>query len=155
AITGTSGRPQTPTAQGCYIGQASSGYTAIELVSGVGTTFQTYINFTEPHVDFKGRIIYTNGTNDFQFLVNANDTARMTLNDTSLTVAGNSIGNTVSCTGAMVGTTMYAQGVYTGVATTYGVIELVGTDGAYIDVTAPNVNSKGHICYANASIHGI
>ena len=45
AITGTSGRPQIPTAQGCYIGQASSGYTAIELVSGVGTTYQTYIFF--------------------------------------------------------------------------------------------------------------
>ncbi|MFM7989040.1 MAG: hypothetical protein ACKPKO_57980, partial [Candidatus Fonsibacter sp.] len=78
-----------PTAQGCYIGQSSSGYTAIELVSGVGTTYQTYIDITEPNVDFKGRTIYTNSTNDFQFLVNSNATARMTLNDTSLTVAGN------------------------------------------------------------------
>ncbi|MFM7982610.1 MAG: hypothetical protein ACKPKO_25135, partial [Candidatus Fonsibacter sp.] len=29
AITGTSGRPQIPTAQGCYIGATSVGYTAI------------------------------------------------------------------------------------------------------------------------------
>ncbi|MFM7982042.1 MAG: hypothetical protein ACKPKO_22255 [Candidatus Fonsibacter sp.] len=57
AIAGTSGRPQIPTAQGCYIGQASSGYTAIELVFGVGTSYQTYIDFTEPTVCFKGRII--------------------------------------------------------------------------------------------------
>ncbi|MFM7988871.1 MAG: hypothetical protein ACKPKO_57125, partial [Candidatus Fonsibacter sp.] len=75
----------------------------------------------------------------------------MTLNDTSLTVAGNIIGNTVSCTGAMSGTTMSAQGVYAGVATTYGVIEMVGTDGAYIDFTSPNVDYKGRIFYANAS----
>ncbi|MFM7989396.1 MAG: hypothetical protein ACKPKO_59790 [Candidatus Fonsibacter sp.] len=57
-----------------------------------------YIYFTEPNVYFRGRIIYTNSTNDFQFLVNPNATARMTLNDSSLTVAGNIIGNTVSCT---------------------------------------------------------
>ncbi|MFM7983480.1 MAG: hypothetical protein ACKPKO_29560, partial [Candidatus Fonsibacter sp.] len=126
AITGTSGRPQPPTAQGCSKGQASSGFTAIELVSGVGTTYQTYIDFTEPNVYFRGRIIYTNSTNDFQFLVNSNATARMTLNDTSLTVAGNIIVNTVSCTGAISGTTMSAQGIYAGVATTYGVIEMVG-----------------------------
>ncbi|MFM7981123.1 MAG: hypothetical protein ACKPKO_17575, partial [Candidatus Fonsibacter sp.] len=43
AITGANGIPHTPTTQGCYIGQASSGCTAIELVSGVGTTYQTYI----------------------------------------------------------------------------------------------------------------
>ncbi|MFM7980801.1 MAG: hypothetical protein ACKPKO_15925, partial [Candidatus Fonsibacter sp.] len=115
AVTGTTGIPQIPTAQGCYIGQSSSGYTAIELVSGVGTTYQTYIDFTEPTVDYKGRIIYTSATNDFQYLVNSNATAIMTVNDTSLTVAGNIIGNTVSCTGAMAGTTMSAQGVYAGV----------------------------------------
>ncbi|MFM7984473.1 MAG: hypothetical protein ACKPKO_34625, partial [Candidatus Fonsibacter sp.] len=151
AITGTSGRPQIPTAQGCYIGSTSVGYTAIELVSGVGTTYQTYIDFTEPNVDFRGRIIYTNATNDCQFFVNSNATARMALNDTSLTVACNIFGNTVSCTGAIAGTTMSAQGVYAGVATTYGVIEMVGTDGTYIDFTAPNVDYKGRICYAIAS----
>ncbi|MFM7982849.1 MAG: hypothetical protein ACKPKO_26355 [Candidatus Fonsibacter sp.] len=53
AITGTSGSLQTPTSQGCYIGQASSGYTAIELVSGVGTSYQSYIDFTEPNVYVK------------------------------------------------------------------------------------------------------
>ena len=46
---------------------------------------------------------------------------------------------------------MSAPGVYAGVATTYGVIEMVGTDGAYIDFTAPNVDYKGRIFYANAS----
>ncbi|MFM7979630.1 MAG: hypothetical protein ACKPKO_09975, partial [Candidatus Fonsibacter sp.] len=55
------------------------------------------------------------------------------------------------CTGAMSGTTMSAQGVYAGVATTCGVIEMVGTDGAYIDFTAPNVDHKGQLFYANAS----
>ncbi|MFM7989830.1 MAG: hypothetical protein ACKPKO_62000, partial [Candidatus Fonsibacter sp.] len=44
-VTGTSGRPQTPTAQGCYIGQASLGYTAIELVSGVGASFSDIYRF--------------------------------------------------------------------------------------------------------------
>ncbi|MFM7982807.1 MAG: hypothetical protein ACKPKO_26135, partial [Candidatus Fonsibacter sp.] len=122
----------------------------IELVSGVGTTYQTYIDFTEPNVDFIGRIIYTIATKDFQFLVNSNATARMTLNDTSLTVAGNIIGNTVSCTGARVGTTMSAQGVYAGVATTYSVIDMVGPDGAYIDFTAPNVDYNGRILYPNS-----
>ncbi|MFM7983165.1 MAG: hypothetical protein ACKPKO_27975, partial [Candidatus Fonsibacter sp.] len=78
-------------------------------------------------------------------------TACMALNDTSLTVAGNIIGNTASCTGAMAGTTMSAQGVYAGVATTYGVIEMVGIDGTYIDFTAPNVDYKGRTFYANAS----
>ncbi|MFM7987567.1 MAG: hypothetical protein ACKPKO_50460, partial [Candidatus Fonsibacter sp.] len=75
----------------------------------------------------------------------------MTLNDTSLTVAGNIIGNTVSCAGTISCTTMSAQGVYAGVATTYGVIEIVGTDGAYIYFTAPNVDYNGRILYANAS----
>ncbi|MFM7827462.1 MAG: hypothetical protein ACKO82_07620, partial [Acidimicrobiaceae bacterium] len=88
AITGTSGRPQTPTAQGCYIGQSSVGYTAIELVSAVGTTFQTYIDFTEPNVDFKGRIIYSNGANDFQFYINSVTTAKMTLNSSGLSLGG-------------------------------------------------------------------
>ncbi|MFM7989805.1 MAG: hypothetical protein ACKPKO_61875, partial [Candidatus Fonsibacter sp.] len=73
----------------------------------------------------------------------------MTLNDTSLTVACNIIGNAVSCTGAMFGTTMSAQGIYAGVVTTYGVIGMVGTDGAYIGFTAPNVDYKGRIFYAN------
>ncbi|MFM7990458.1 MAG: hypothetical protein ACKPKO_65185, partial [Candidatus Fonsibacter sp.] len=58
AITGISGRPQIPTAQGCYIGQASSGHTVIELVSGVGTTYQTYIDFTEPNVCVRGRFLH-------------------------------------------------------------------------------------------------
>ncbi|MFM7982788.1 MAG: hypothetical protein ACKPKO_26040, partial [Candidatus Fonsibacter sp.] len=86
--TGTIGRPQIPTAQGCYISQASSGYTAIELVSGVGTTYQTYIDFTEPNIDFRGRIIYTNGTNDFQFCINSVSTAKMALNSSGLSVGG-------------------------------------------------------------------
>ncbi|MFM7988179.1 MAG: hypothetical protein ACKPKO_53590, partial [Candidatus Fonsibacter sp.] len=88
AITGTVGRPQIPTAQGCYIGQASTGYTAIELVSGVGTTYQTYIDFTELNVDFRGRIIYTNATNDFQLCTNSMSTAKMTLNSSGLSVGG-------------------------------------------------------------------
>ncbi|MFM7980932.1 MAG: hypothetical protein ACKPKO_16595 [Candidatus Fonsibacter sp.] len=93
AITRTSGRPQIPTAQGCYIGQASSGYTAIELVSGVGTSYQTYINFTEPNLDFRGRIIYSNGTNDCQFCINSVSTANMTLNSSGLSVGGTFVFN--------------------------------------------------------------
>ncbi|MFM7990557.1 MAG: hypothetical protein ACKPKO_65680, partial [Candidatus Fonsibacter sp.] len=41
--------------------------------------------------------------------------------------------------------------IYAGVAMTYGVIEMVGTDGAYIDFTARNADYKGRIFYANAS----
>ncbi|MFM7987641.1 MAG: hypothetical protein ACKPKO_50840, partial [Candidatus Fonsibacter sp.] len=72
------------------IGQASSGYTAIELVSGVGTTYQTYIYIyiTEPNVDFRGRIIYTNATHDFQFCINSVSTAKVTLNSSGLSVGG-------------------------------------------------------------------
>ena len=88
AITGTSGIHQITTAQCCYIGQASSGYTAIELVSGVGTTYQTYIDVTEPNVGFRRRIIYTNGTNDFQFCLNCVSTAKMTLHSSGLSVGG-------------------------------------------------------------------
>ncbi|MFM7985287.1 MAG: hypothetical protein ACKPKO_38810, partial [Candidatus Fonsibacter sp.] len=54
----------------------------------VGTTFQTYIDFTEPNVDFKGRIIYSNGANDFQFCINSVSTAKMTLNSSGLSVGG-------------------------------------------------------------------
>ncbi|MFM7989696.1 MAG: hypothetical protein ACKPKO_61325, partial [Candidatus Fonsibacter sp.] len=88
AVTGTTGRLQIPTAQGCYIGQASSGYTAIELVSGVGTTYQTYVDVTEPNVYFRGRIIYRNGTNDFQFCINSVSTVNITLNSSGLSVDG-------------------------------------------------------------------
>ncbi|MFM7981249.1 MAG: hypothetical protein ACKPKO_18230, partial [Candidatus Fonsibacter sp.] len=66
-------------------------------------------------------------------------------------VSCNIIGNTVSCTGALSGSTMSAQGVYAGVATTYGVIQMVGTDGAYIYFTAPTVYYKGRLFYVNAS----
>ncbi|MFM7990604.1 MAG: hypothetical protein ACKPKO_65915, partial [Candidatus Fonsibacter sp.] len=76
-----------PTAQGCYTGQAPSGYTEIALVSCVGTTYQTYIDFTQLHVDFRGRIIYTNSTN-FQFCINSVSTAKMTLNSSGLSVGG-------------------------------------------------------------------
>ncbi|MFM7988194.1 MAG: tail fiber domain-containing protein, partial [Candidatus Fonsibacter sp.] len=79
---------KTPTSQCGYIGQASSGYSAIELVSGVGTTYQTYIHFTEPNVEFRGRITYSNGTNDFQFCINSVSTAKMTLNSSGLSVGG-------------------------------------------------------------------
>ena len=59
AITGTYLRPEAPTTQGCYIGQATNGYTAIELCSN--PQFQSHIDFTVPSSKFKGRLLY-----DFQ-----------------------------------------------------------------------------------------
>ncbi|MFM7988124.1 MAG: hypothetical protein ACKPKO_53310 [Candidatus Fonsibacter sp.] len=56
SITGTTGRPQTPTVQGCYIGQATTGYTAIELCSN--PIYQSFIDFTVPNSDYKGRLLY-------------------------------------------------------------------------------------------------
>ena len=71
------------------MGQSSSDYTALELCSVVGTTYQTYIVcFTEPNVVFRGRVIYTNGTNDFQFCINSEFTAKMTVNSSGLSVGG-------------------------------------------------------------------
>ena len=86
AITGTSLRPESPTTQGCYIGQATNGYTAIEICSN--PSFQSHIDFTVPNSNFKGRLLYDFPTNEMRFNVNASTTSRMVLTDTSLTVAG-------------------------------------------------------------------
>jgi len=86
SITGTTLRPSIPTSIGCYIGQAADNDTAIELCSLSAN--KSYIDFTQPNTDFKGRIIYNNTDNVLKFHVNSNNTARMILNDTSLTVAG-------------------------------------------------------------------
>jgi len=86
SITGTTLRPSIPTSIGCYIGQAADNDTAIELCSLSAN--KSYIDFTQPNTDFKGRIIYNNTDNDLKFHVNSNTTARMVLNDTSLTVEG-------------------------------------------------------------------
>ncbi|MFM7986876.1 MAG: hypothetical protein ACKPKO_46935 [Candidatus Fonsibacter sp.] len=48
----------------------------------------TNIEFTSPGSNFKGRINYNNTDNGLNFHVNSNSTARMVLNYTSLTVAG-------------------------------------------------------------------
>jgi hypothetical protein len=86
AITGTSLRPENPTTQGCYIGQATTGYTGIEICSD--PLYQSRIDFTVPNSNFKGRLLYDFPTNEFRFNVNSSSTSRMVLTDTSLTVAG-------------------------------------------------------------------
>jgi hypothetical protein len=86
AITGTSLRPEAPTTQGCYIGQATNGYTAIEICSD--PLYQSRIDFTVPNSNYKGRLLYDFPTNEFRFNVNSSSTSRMVLTDTSLTVAG-------------------------------------------------------------------
>ena len=42
AITGSYLRPEAPTTQGCYMGQATNGYTTIELCSN--PLFQSHID---------------------------------------------------------------------------------------------------------------
>ncbi|MFM7981283.1 MAG: hypothetical protein ACKPKO_18405, partial [Candidatus Fonsibacter sp.] len=76
-----------PSAAGVYIG-LDSGNTSggMEICC---SQFQ-YIDFTSPGTDFKGRIIYGYGFNDFQFWISSISTtaARMTLNSTGLNVVG-------------------------------------------------------------------
>jgi hypothetical protein len=66
AVTGTTGRPTTPTVQGCFIGGQSGGHTAIELTASAGALL--YIEFNQPNADFKGRFMYNNTNNDFYIL---------------------------------------------------------------------------------------
>ena len=96
--------------------------------------------------------MYDSTANDFRFYVNSNGTLRMQLSETALTVAGHisgSIGyfNTTACTGTILAQTPTAQGVSADVATTYGLMEMAGTDGAFIDFASPNVDYKGRIAY--------
>ena len=60
-----------------------SKYATLELLA----TYGSYIDFTIANHNFKGRILYSNSTNELKFHVNSNPTARKELNDTSLTVA--------------------------------------------------------------------
>ncbi|MFM7979770.1 MAG: hypothetical protein ACKPKO_10680, partial [Candidatus Fonsibacter sp.] len=84
AATGSTTKPTIPAVAGVYIGMESTTLASIEICA---SQFQ-YIDFTSPRVDFKGRIIYGIGPNDFQFLINSSSTAKMTLNSSGLSVGG-------------------------------------------------------------------
>ncbi|MFM7985744.1 MAG: hypothetical protein ACKPKO_41165, partial [Candidatus Fonsibacter sp.] len=82
-VTGGTVKPSVPTFAGVYIG-LDSGSTngGIEICS---SSLQ-YNDFSTPRVDFKGRIIYGYGFDDFQFWSNSTSSANMTLNSTGLNV---------------------------------------------------------------------
>ena len=82
---------------------------------------------------------FINNSNRKHYIINRNITGR------------SGLFNTISCTGTISSTTVTVQGVFAGVATTDGVIDMSGTEGAYIDFTAPNADYKGLIFYANSS----
>ncbi|MFM7990618.1 MAG: hypothetical protein ACKPKO_65985 [Candidatus Fonsibacter sp.] len=97
SITGTTGRPHTPTARGCYIGQATTSYTTIELCSN--PLYQSFIDFTVPNSDYEGRLLYNYPTDEFRFHAASSSTARMTLTGTTLTLVGDIKANNFEANG--------------------------------------------------------
>ena len=84
-LTRGTAKPSIPTSAGVYLGVDSSNTAAgIEICA---STLQ-YIDFTAPGIDFKGRIIYGFGSNDFQFCINQSSFAKMSLNSHGLYVGG-------------------------------------------------------------------
>ena len=82
SITGTPKMAQ-PTDPGVYIGLDSTSAGGIEICA---SSLQ-YIDFTIPLTDYKGRILYGSGSNEFKFAV-ASSSVKATLNTTGLTVVG-------------------------------------------------------------------
>ncbi|MFM7989098.1 MAG: hypothetical protein ACKPKO_58270, partial [Candidatus Fonsibacter sp.] len=63
-------RPTAPTAQGIYLGQASTTSSGIEMTASGETT----IDFSTPGINYKGRIQYNNSTNALSFFTNSSAT---------------------------------------------------------------------------------
>ena len=74
-------RPTAPTAQGIYLGQASTTSSGIEMTASGDTT----IDFSTPGINYKGRIQYNNSTNTLSFFTNSSASASMVITD-SVTV---------------------------------------------------------------------
>ena len=85
ACTGTSGRPITPSGYGAYLGCDGTNYCALEL----SCDLMSYIDFTSPGVDYKGRFQFLNASTTFQWFTGASN--RMTLSPTGLVVNGTTV----------------------------------------------------------------
>jgi hypothetical protein len=59
----------TPTVSGIYLGQTLSSDFSIEICANSGTA-ASYIDFTQPTFDYKGRILYNHSNNYFTFYTN-------------------------------------------------------------------------------------
>ncbi|MFM7986808.1 MAG: hypothetical protein ACKPKO_46590, partial [Candidatus Fonsibacter sp.] len=70
------------TAQGIYLGQASTTSSGIEMTASGDTT----IDFSTPGINYKGRIQYNNSTNTLSFFTNSSASASMVITD-SVTVS--------------------------------------------------------------------
>lgn len=63
-------RQTTPTVKGVHIGEGGTGDYAIEIVAAAATN-NSYIDFTIPNNDFKGRLLYDHTNSGFQLLTNS------------------------------------------------------------------------------------
>ena len=70
-------KASSATAKGVLIGVESSGNAAIEIISDAGKI--SYLDFSTPLTDTKGRIMYDNSLNTMTFYTNASLTVRMTI----------------------------------------------------------------------------
>jgi hypothetical protein len=55
-----------PSAKGVYIGEGATDDMAIEICAGATGTRFSYIDFTTPGIDYKGRLLYNNPLNQFE-----------------------------------------------------------------------------------------
>jgi hypothetical protein len=62
-------RANTPTTKGIHMGEGGVNDYAIEICAGTATSL-SYIDFTSPGVDFRGRIAYNLSSNTIQFYTN-------------------------------------------------------------------------------------
>ena len=76
-------RDNTPDAAGVHIGQGGTNDYAIDIAAG-GTSNSSYIDFTTPGVDFRGRLIYSHGSNSMSFYTNG--TQRMVIDGSGQTL---------------------------------------------------------------------
>ena len=69
----------------CYLGCDSAGqYAGLELCA----TTSAYVDFTTANTDWKGRMLYTFSTVAFEWFIDSNITAKMTLKPAGLYVGG-------------------------------------------------------------------
>ena len=85
ACTATSGRPITPSGYGAYLGCDGTNYCALEL----SCDLMSYIDFTSPGVDYKGRFQFLNASTTFQWFTGARNI--MSLSPTGLVVNGTTV----------------------------------------------------------------
>lgn len=80
-------KTNSPASGGVYIGEGGANDFAIELCANSGST-NSYIDFTQPGVDYKGRILYQHSSNSFA--ISTNGTNALTINSSQNSIfAGN------------------------------------------------------------------